>query len=128
MTKKLEMLNIDIMWNDYIHKTSQIKRFILNMKNELGINKEYLSIYQDNIEQKCKSIQKIKAIWNIEKSFDNHTIPREKLKMMTEHFNDNREELHNIWGVKFKKGELSEKAVIGCLHQIFEIWCGSDFF
>ena len=45
---------------------------------------------------------------------------------MTTYVNENKDDIHNIWGIKLSKGDLSEKCVIGCCHQVFGLWCGSE--
>lgn len=124
---KLEVSQKESMWECYIQKSSQIKKFLSNIKYENGDDHEYLSIYQDNTEQKLNSLKEIKAIFDIEKTFDMHTIPRNKISEMTVYIDENRDTIHKVWGVLFKKGALTEKGLIGCMHQIFGIWIGGEF-
>jgi len=117
------------MWETYITRSQKVKNIIFNVKLELGIinEDEIVSVYQDNKEQKLASINKLKAVLGIENSYEIYTISKDTLQESVKYINDNRKLFKNTWGLKINDGSLSDKAVIGLIHQIFNGWCGSEF-
>jgi len=124
------LLRMD-MFETYLRHKDPILKRLLNIQHEMGDKEaEHISLYQDNIDQKKASITEMKAVFGIERSFDVASIPREKLKEMGEYIKQNKSQLCKIWGLELPKSnqkDLSDKAVIGCVCQVFGLWCGSEF-
>jgi len=125
----LDTATLSAMFKAYLQNNGRVKRLMENVKIELdGFPQIHdLSVYQDNTRQKIDSIREIKNIFDIEKSYREIEIPREKIALLHAHFNEHKDHLTKVWGVRTPKGIMSEKAVIGALHQIFFDWSGSDF-
>jgi len=130
-TKNFETTVVWSMFDAYLQSSTKISKIMTNINHEVGLGflnqNDFVSVYQDNVEQKHESLKQIKSIMDIEKSFEISTIKKETIDRMKQYFDDNKEMLKNVWGITFKYKNITERATIGCIHQIYGIWCGSEF-
>jgi hypothetical protein len=124
--KEIDPFVLSSMWDIFLTSKDRIKQLCKNVRAEKGSD-EFVSLFIDNTAQKLQWVNKIKETIGIEWTFDNHTIPRDKLKSLCDLIKNNRLDIHQTFYLKMTNGEITDKKAIGLLHQIFGNWCGSDF-
>jgi hypothetical protein len=96
-----------------------------HIKKNVKFNKSDI----DNKIFRLKYIEEVKEILNINYSFDNVKITRDKINNCTKYFTENRQDIYNIFGIpkdKQGKADLDFKKTLEFINMMFNNWNGSQ--